>query len=286
MKNLSAVWLFIFSTFVPLSAFAEKINISLGVYTEHLEAFQSVLSSGQCPDPRNYLVSDNQILTEFLILCEAIKLGGLEPKIEFKAFPVYVRLLRELDGSSIAALAFGGWRRDLDISRFYISPPIIPPNTFTKGFFVKPENQHALMANSREQLASLTAVTSAGWKVDVESISCVGSKMISARTYVNMFRMVGAGRADYLITTFPAGDDLNVDFYGVKLRPIHGVKIVFKDSLHFAVSKSHPDGAKIFAALELGMQQLIADGTIDYVLAKLGIINHNVTSWKDIGCIK
>lgn len=264
--------------------YAEKIRIPVGVYSEHLAEFQRSLVGGHCPHPLGYPITDNQVLAEFLLFCEALKIGGLEPSFDFKVFPVYGRLLRELDSSSIAALAFGAWRRDLDENRFYIASPIVSAGHFVKGIYVAPKSVFIADMDAPAQIRALTAVTNAGWDVDVEAISCIGSRIISARTYVNMFRMIGVGRADYLITTFPAGDNLEVELYGVKLRPIEGVKIVFKDSLHYAVSKKHADGKKIFSALEVGLSELKKDGTINALMERLGLFNPRISSWRNIGC--
>nr|WP_324259418.1 hypothetical protein [Cellvibrio fontiphilus] len=284
MKYLVLLMFFALTLSYHSQAMAEKIRISVGVYSEHLAAFERAVAQGNCPHPRDYPVSDNQVLAEFLMFCEALNLGGLEPDFEFKVFPAYARLLRELNDNSITALAFGGWRRDLDEERLYISTPIIPANTFSKGIFVLPTQEHVLDFPNRTQIASLTAVSNANWEGDVESISCIGSKMVSAHSYVNMFRMVKVGRADYLITTFPAGDKLDVTFHGVTLRPVHGVKVIFKDSLHYAINKNHLDAKKIFAALESGMDKLTRDGTIRQVMADLGIDNPKTSGWKNIGC--
>jgi len=282
--NKIILCIIVLSPLLSHCCFAEKIRIPVGVYSEHLAEFQRSLIGGHCPHPLRYPITDNQVLAEFLIFCEALKIGGLEPIFDFKVFPVYVRLLRELDSSSIAALAFGAWRRDLDEKRFYISSPIVPAGNFIKGIYVAPKNVFATNMNARAQIRALTAVTNASWDVDVEAIGCIGSRIVSARTYINMFRMIGVGRADFLLTTFPAGDDLEVELYGVKLRPIEGVKIIFKDSLHYAVSKNHANGKKIFSALEIGLTELIKDGTIHTVMERLGLINPRVSSWKNIGC--
>jgi len=263
---------------------AEKITVPVGVYDEHYEVFKRALASEKCPSAVSYPIEGNQVLAELLLLCEALELGGLEAELDLKPSFAYTRLLRQLDSPDLAVLGFGVWRRDLDPKRFYISSPISPSNKFVKGIYVLPSNKIAMQARSREDVKQLVALTNPSWSVDGEAIRCIGSKTRNARTYVNMFPMIGANRADYLLTTFPAGQNLNIKFYDVALSPIPGVKVVLNDTLHFAVNKNYPDGKKIFDALQRGLNMLNEKGALKYVHERLGLSNPVVDSWINIGC--
>lgn len=270
--------------FCGTSCYAEKMHLPVGVYEEHYETFQQAIVAGKCPSARNYPIEGNQVLAELLLFCEAVALGGLDVDIELKPFPAYTRLLRQLDSPSLAALGFGVWRRDLDEKHFYVSSPIIASGKFVKGVYVLPSNKQALGARSRDEVKQLIALTNPSWRVDEEAINCIGSKTKNARTYLNMFPMIAAKRADYLLTTFPAGQNLSITFYDVTLKPIAGVKVVLKDSLHFAINKNYDGGKKVYAALEAGLKVLNDNGTLKQIYERLGLSNPLVDTWKNIGC--
>lgn len=283
MKSLGLVFSLIFYIFSSF-CFAEKLHLPIGVYEEHYEVFKRALASGKCPSARDYPIENNQVLAEFLLFCEALELGGVAPEFELKPFPTYTRLLRQLDSPALAALGFGVWRRDLDDEHFYISSPIVPAGKFVKGIYALPFSEMTLSACSRDDVKQFTALTNAGWTVDEEAIKCIGSKIKNARTYMNMFPMIAAKRADYLITTFPAGQNLNITFYDVTLTPVVGVKVVLKDSLHFAINKKYAESEIIFNALEVGLKILNDNGTLKQINERLGLSNPLVDSWQNIGC--
>lgn len=259
----------------------QKIPIKLGVYSEHLSVLIANYREETCPTIFTVDVDKNEVLAEFLLLCEALNRGGIAPQFEFKAFPAYPRLLRELHAGKVDMLSFGVWESDVDVEFAIASTAIVPEYGFSKGLYTLPERA-SLLANNGP--ANLAGVTNINWVNDAESISCMGGKLVNAHSYINMFRMVAAGRADYLLITFPPGPDLRLNLFDVDLVPIPNMKVVFKDSLHFAISKASAKALVLRDALELGLAKMRVEGELEYYWSRMGFNNPLVTQWKNLGC--
>ena len=74
--------------------------------------------------------------------------------------------------------------------------------------------------------------------------------------------MVYAGRADFTLAPFQDTPDLTISAYGITLKAIPGVKVVFEGSRHFVISRKHPLGASTYSALATGLANQSADAPL------------------------
>jgi hypothetical protein len=281
------VSLVLFGTVAPHadSSVVDRPVLVVGMHEAEIKNVERALpSTNRCPSVYEYPIADNQIVAEFLVLCQALRIGGLEPEFQFQTSPAYMRLLRDLKYGRFAILGFGVWQRDIDNDLLYSSIALLNAGEFSKGLYALPTNQKALAVTSVPALKNFTVVSNPSWSVDKEAIDCLGLGFISAPNHINMFRLVANKRADFLLKTFPNSDDLHQLQYGVDLVPLPQFKVVFNESLHFAINKKHPQGLVVFTALQKGLAVLQANGTLTYVYQQLGLINARTQHWNAIGC--
>ncbi len=268
-----------------LDQVSKKVIIPIGVYNEHLAPFQLALHEGQCPSVLEYPLDDNQVLVEFLILCEALQIGGLQPQFEFNKAPDYMRLVRSSGLSYIVMPGFAVWERDIDTALFYVSDPLLKPGEFSKGIYTTPANTTLLKIKSVEELRNYVVVSNSNWHHDKREIDCMGLKSINTLNPITMARMIEAGRGDFLLFPFHKAEDLSGRVGNIRLVPVPNMKVVFNDSLHFIVSKQHPQGLLVFQALQKGLKVLTTNGTVRNAYKRIGFFNPSVDSWQSYGCI-
>lgn len=73
-----------------------------------------------------------------------------------------------------------------------------------------------------------------------------------------------------------------LNYEGKHFTPIKNVKVVLPDTRYFIVSKTHPEGKKIIAALEKGLKILRHRGVIAKALKQSDFINEATSGWQII----
>ncbi len=264
----------------------EKTPLLIGVYENYRAEIQQAIKSGHCPKVRDYDFTEKQALGEFLLFCQALRIGGLDAELNAQGSPAYIRLVRELKNAHLSALGFAVWAHDVDEKHFYVTRPLLRAGDFVKGLYALPGNKKALAVTHKSQLKHFTVAANPNWFLDKATINCLGLQPVSAPNYVSMFRIVAAKRADFVLVTFPQTQDLTITDReaGISLVPVPHIKIVLREALHFVVSKSHPRGLEVFNALQKGLAVLEKDGTVAYVYETLGFFNPVIKDWDAIGC--
>ncbi|MER2491958.1 transporter substrate-binding domain-containing protein [Catenovulum sediminis] len=267
-----------------VSANKQLPEIELGMYKEHIAAARKLFQNASCDEITDYYQNNNQIMMEAIIFCQALVAGGYPVKIRFTPYPLQERLLLEMKKERALAAGFAFWSNSYSKQHYYKSIALLDKYTYEKGLYTTTDNRKLLNIQTVEALKNFKAVSHRTWHLDWSEISCIGSKKLSVTSFPQMFKMVNLGRADYLITSFSNTEDLSQVHHGIKLIPVPGYKIKFPDSLHFFVSKSHPAGASLFAALQNGLKKLHNQGIIKKAYQKHGMHNQKVKNWKTIGC--
>lgn len=262
----------------------QPIEIKVGIYAPQLIEKSAPFQNGHCPDPYKTEFTNSKLLVDLVILCNALTLGGLEAKFNFQYTPDYLRIIRQAASAQIAMPAISVWKSDVNQEKFYITSPILNAGEFEKGIYTRPDHPALKDKLTPQKIAKLSMVTNANWAHDLAAIKCANFRMITGTTPYSMAKMVAAKRGDFLLLPFFKSPDLAGALGRVKLQPVPGVKIVFNGSQHFIVSKKHPQGKQIYAALEQGVQKLTQDGTIQYLYAKLGFFNTQTKGWENLGC--
>ena len=82
-----------------------------------------------------------------------------------------------------------------------------------------------------------------------------------------------------MLAPFLPGTHFTFKGDGYEVIAIPGIKLMLDDSRHVAVSKHHPAGEQVFAALQRGLKQLRAEGRIKRAYTEAGFFNTHVVNW-------
>lgn len=222
-------------------------------------------------------------VVEVILMQQALKLGGFNRPLNFVGEENYSRAIRNLlDGKS---LTIGGtiWYEDLAALRdqLYISPPIIRQGEFIAGIYTSPSNQRAQASKNLDQLKQLRAVTSRHWRPDLITLQRLGfTDIMYTPIWINMARMIKAGRVDVTLSPFAMSPDKEITVDGIRLVPIQGIKIAIDGSRHWPVSKKHPLSDEFYTALGKGIKQLRQAGTIERAYQECGFFHPDLAEWK------
>ncbi len=220
---------------------------------------------------------------ELILMQQALKLGGFEQPLRFVDEENYFRSIRNvLDGKTLT-ISGTIWYEDLaaQSDKLHISPPIVREGEFIVGIYTSPKNQQAQTSKTLAQLNKLKVVTSRQWKPDLTTLESLGfNNIMYTPNWVNMARMINAGRVDVTLSPFEMNPAKEIVVEGISLVPIEGIKIAIGGSRHWPVSKTHPLGDEFYAALAKGVEQLRSEGTIERAYRECGFFHPELAEWK------
>jgi ABC-type amino acid transport substrate-binding protein len=285
--NLKIAALFFTLMTHSISASAESITISAGVPInwDRLEHYHAATETTGCEQIDSYaLPGASRGLSEMLLICQALHLGGIRPVFEFQQINTYARLLRQVSNGELLLMMESVWKRDADPSKVFISDPILRTGEFEVGLFTLPSNTELLKARTVEDLRRFKAASNRNWAVDWETLEFMGIEKINVSKYPLMFKMVEAGRADFMLEAFSSLPDMSQTTEGVKLIPVPNIKIGLKGSRHIVVNKALPNSQKVFNALQAGLKILREKGVITRAYQESGFLHENVRDWNKLCC--
>ena len=258
------------------------MQITLATYSEHLPLIQALKFE---PCPRlNTKEKANQVLLEATLLCEALAAGGLSFNFEFIGLPSQSRALSQMHRGELAITSYTLWKSEHQVDDLYLSKALVVEGGLVKGLYMSPDNPALKQIHEREDIQNLSAVGSKEWRQDWQAMTCLGGKNIHQLNHERMIKMVHAQRVDFTLQRFPSNTSLSHYPFGFELVPIENFKITFPGSLHFLVSKLHPQGETIYAALQQGLVQLDQSGRLYEAYKNLGFYNKTVENWQEVGC--
>ncbi len=219
---------------------------------------------------------------EIVLLQQALHLGGFEGSVVLRPENSYLRILKLLADGQVALSAALMWREDLKpySSHLFKTKALVKEGEFIAGLYTRADNQKALQANTLEKIHTLSAASNNHWKADVSTLKSLDIKKIYYATYwVQIVRMVVAGRADVTLAPFQINPDMKVMVDGLELVPIPGIKVALPGSRHWPVSKLHPQGEEIFKALVRGIDELEKKNIIQRAYEECGFFHPGVKNW-------
>ncbi len=220
---------------------------------------------------------------EIVLLQQALHLGGFNGKVVLRPENSYLRILKLLTDGQVPISAALMWREDIKpySEHLFKTKALVKEGEFIAGVYTRANNQLALNATTREKMSKLTAASNDHWKPDVAALKSLGIERIHYSTYwVQIVRMVVAGRADVTLAPFQSNPAMKVQVDNLELVPIPGVKVTLPGSRHWPVSKKHPQGQEIFTALEKGIAILEQKNIIQRAYEQCGFFHEAVKSWK------
>lgn len=266
---------------------AESIHIVAGISSSRnlKENYQKTTDQRSCDKIVNYAVpGTSRELSEMLLVCQALRIGGIEPIFELKEYPVYMRMLLEVTHGNNLIMLHSTWLSDVDQSKVFVSDPLIRKGEFELGIFTRPDHKELLKVKTLAELSPFIAISNIHWNADWAALKKMQIKTLNSRKYGLMFKMVNTGRADFMLNSFSSLPDMSVTAEGIKLIPVPGIKIGLSDSRHILVNKRLPNAKKVFDALQKGLKVLRKNGSILRAYQESGFINPRVKDCLVICC--
>lgn len=220
---------------------------------------------------------------ELVLLQQALHLGGFKGKVVLRPENSYLRILKLIQDGQVPLSGALMWHDDLTRYSDYLftTKAVVKEGEFIAGLYTHATNIKALNATTPQQIQQLSAASNDHWKADVATLKSLGIKKIYYATYwVQIVRMVVADRADITLAPFQSNSDMKVQVDNLELVPIPGVKVSLPGSRHWPVSKKHPQGREIFAALEKGIALLEEQNIIQRAYEECGFFHPAVNDWK------
>lgn len=219
----------------------------------------------------------------FIIFLQAVKAGGLDIEVEFIQAPNPHRAKTIVKEGKAVALFTALWSSDFD-DNVYISSTVIPRGVLYKGLYGLQDNEKLMNVKTRDDLKDLTCISSENWVVDWITLKQLELKDLhSVPNWEMMFKMVSSRGFDFAVLDFPKNPtDLSITKFGATLHPVPGIKISLDDSRHFMISKKHPDGERLYNALEKGLKILNENGIVTKLFKDVKVYREDLDDWSVI----
>lgn len=220
-------------------------------------------------------------VVEVALFHQALHQGGWRTALKFQDMPSVERLRRELSSGHVSASSTSYWSEDIGGAEAHIdlSLAVVGNGEFEAGFYTVESNARAMKAKTLADLQGLTGLSNQTWLVDWRNLKRLGLQAQHVTNWELMPKMVAVGRADFLLAPFQATADLSLQVGRVRLLPIPGIKLGMQGTRHYLISKVHPDGQRLQAALNSGLQHLRQQGVIRKAYMQSGFFNPRVSDW-------
>jgi len=219
-------------------------------------------------------------LVEQALFRRAIVLGGQDARFVDFVVPNSARARESIRSGLVVGGGPAVWHNYCAENAEFVfqSDVLIPDGHFEKGLYTLAQKMPKI--RNAADLRKLTVVSSQTWQVDWSTLERFGfAKRLSVPTQDQQFKMIHAGWADVLLHDFANTPDMSVEIKGVRLVPVPGVKIGLAGSRHLIVSRRHPDGEKVFAALQKGLHLMRKTGEIERAFMESGFYNQTAHNW-------
>ncbi|MBU2885329.1 transporter substrate-binding domain-containing protein [Gilvimarinus agarilyticus] len=274
---LCTLWLL---TAAPeLIAEASRITATTDILSDY-----DLFTAGRDPTEIDYYGGEGarRDVIELVLLHQALHLGGYHKPLEIVPEENYRRTLHQVAAGELISSGALTWKADThDLGKdILLSDPVIENGDFQVGLYTAHNNQKALNTE-RQALATLKVVSNTHWKTDIQTLQQLGfDNIYLTNTWVSMVRMLAAHRADITLAPFQPGNNMAINQSEGRLIPIPGIKVALTGSRHWIVSAKHPEGDSYFVALQKGLAQLKASGTLERAYRESGFHHPQIAHWK------
>ena len=289
-KALTAVIGILFLPFVLVLSEAKgaESSIRISIQQSTLDSYEQLLAFFDCPLHEIDVIPPGRFSrpdADIIIIAKALHLGGLQAPLEF--VPA-CNARRETEEVALGNTVMAGQQFDDSVrdhpgyaKAFYFSAPITRIGEFQKGFYCLDTNQRVLGIKSAEELNQKSkGAIGLHWENDARTLRSMGiDRIIRVPTFSSIIKMIGAGRADWIPLELSSSADLSMTLHGHRLIPIPGIKFSLIESRHFLVSRNHPDGERVFKALQKGLAELRKQGFIRDALTATGFFSDRTADW-------
>jgi hypothetical protein len=274
------------ATSLTSPAVSKPVEIGIGVSDNLGSRVTQILE--QHPDvcAQDDFFSEKWLRTslEFVIVCRAIRMGGLDATYRIYSFPNSARTRVELLKGTTAIMVDLPWGNFAEQEGLYRSDAVLRIGDFVKGVYTRPDHTELLKVRTLEELRKFKGVSSKTWVYDWAALERMKIETFTVSTYSLMGRMVEKGRVDFLVGEFPGTENLSQYINGFRFIPVPGIKIALPGSRHVAVSKRAPHAERIFDALQIGLKIMREKGLIKKGYRTVGFLNPLIEDWKVLCC--
>lgn len=273
-------------TLLFLSSMSSNVwaqSLKVAVFADHFKVISTTFNNKGCVDTDQYVISDNQMLAEFMILCGALQQLEYDA-LELIPYPIVDRALEGLVKGEIDLIGFGVWQHDAIKYRLLLSEAILDRGEFTKGLYSTEDVIEKYSKSGTQYFEELIVVANKNWVHDWAALSCTGLNLLHVDRYQQMFSLVEKSRAEFVPLTFGSKPRLMRKEFGISLYPMPNMKIAFDQSLHFVVSPVSKEKEALLEVVNKGLSLFSESGKITRVYTRLGLINEKTKNWKVIGC--
>jgi hypothetical protein len=225
---------------------------------------------------------------EMVIVVRALRLGGVDRPISFVKTSNARRAVEEvICGNAVMTgqqLDISVLNDEQNIEDLYLSDPVTSVGEFHKLFYCLPENKKVLAARSVEELNRAgRGIIGTVWDNDRRILGDMGiTNLVQAPTFSCLIKMILAGRADWIPMEASNQPGMERIMEGRRFVPVPHIRFSLIESRHFMVSRAHPDGQAVFAALQTGLRQLRRQGFIRAMLDATGFHETDRLGWRTL----
>ena len=280
-----------------LEAHAEKVKIPIGTYHETYHSISELLIKEEgCPDITKYTPESKFLISaEFVVLCNALRLGGVEPDFTLTPYPISARMQIELEKGRLMLTSFPIWSRYLKDERLLASNPVVERGMYAKYIYTRfdhiktlsnalPKLKRTSLSPAKKIRNKYSVISNPNWHPDIEALGCLDIDIVTGKNYEDMFKVVNARGADFLLIHLATTTNHIFEIYDISLHLVPGYKVVFDDSLHFLISKAFKDSHKVQKALNHGIKVLEENGELKRIYKALGYYPEHTLNWVNLGC--
>ena len=277
--------LFILLLGVSGRVFCSEIDISMTVLKRSLDAYEALLKEQEKPALDVTSLESrhaNRNVAAMVVIMQALKLGGLSPRLAPVLAPNYGRELQLVKSGAAVIMHQDAWEEDFD-ETVQKSLALIPHGKFVKGLYVRESALDKIRIERIEDFQNLTAVSSPRWAADWQALSQLKLKRLYPVTdKLQMINVVLLRGVDFTAQEFSQTDDMAYSTEHGRVFPLPGVKLALNGSRHIMVSRAHPDGARVFDALQKGLKIMHANGSIARYLTEARFYRAETENWKTL----
>ena len=222
---------------------------------------------------------------QILIIKQALHYGGLTIDFEFVVAPNKKRAAALLTGGKVVISNFIGFLKSQPEAA-HISSPVIESKALLKGIYGLATNTALMKVKSIDDLKLLKGVLVSSWLSDIATLKSHGLTQIELTpNYQTLFTRITYRDTDYTLLDFPYwknsdNQPLVRHLNENKLYAVPNVAIAIEGSRHFFISKKHPDGERVYQALEKGLKIMKEQGTIKKYYQQINMFNNGLTGFK------
>ncbi len=278
------------------TAASQTHDIVISVTPQAHQNYKQLINDKPCIDVNHYLQKPvYRGSLELLIICKALTLGGIKPHFIFKTVPNYSRALLETQKGHVAIMGESVWLKNIDTTKLWQTAPIFKSGEYIKGFYTT-HSQLAFIESQikKSQLTkkptlnviqTLTVASSNNWVFDWQLLNALDLTVINVPTTQSMCEMIKHNRANVILTDLMMSGSKDILYHcaDTVFYPVKGVKITFKQTRHFVVSKQHPTSVVVHQALQTGLAQLRAQGDLAKMFFPETANAALVNNWEDLG---